>query len=141
MVAIVDRSGMPLTEARVALFNGDLEDAVKKYSIPLEKMGVGLGNTVKFANYSPNPRYLLMVSQQIDKGVSHLQGVDYNCQLSVTSRDPELNAKLADRFTKESGIPFVNAPPKIAQFMQGIGLSFTIFEKYGPLAFEVLKKL
>lgn len=138
MVAI----NKPTTLTRVSVFRGDLEKAIRNFSYEFKPIKVGLGNTRKYALYKEGNRpYLLMISQQIDRQITNLEGIEYNTILTVTSRYPERNKKVSEKFQERTEIDFIQAPKKLATMMQGLGLSFTVFERYGESAMNVLRNL
>jgi hypothetical protein len=140
MVSMNVPSKVPITLARVALFNGDLERAAQAFNPQCVKLEIGLGNSVKYALYQQETRpYLLMVSQQTKKEITVVQGVSYDCILTVSSRYSDLNAEMAREFQAKSGIDFRDAPSKFAEFMQGVGLSLIVFERHGQKAMDILK--
>lgn len=142
MVAIIVPSERPITLARVAIFNGNLETAVQRFNPACARVTAGLGNTKKYALYHEGQRpYLLMVSQQINKEITVVQGSSYNSQLTVTSRYSDLNEEVAREFQTKTGIEFRESPAKLAEFMQNMGMSFSVFEMHGQKAMEVLRGL
>src|SRR3989344_2329514 len=117
---------MPQTLIKGARFDSPLEEAVKGFTEPLVHIQSGLGNVTKYAVFNKKP-YLLVVSQQIDKLLSH-QG--YNVLLTVTSYSEQVNNGVKIRFENETGIIFnIEVSESLKERSEIFNFVLPIFEK------------
>ncbi len=133
MVAINE----PITLVRVGIFNGDLGEAVKKFSEKLVYLPMGLGNTNKYSFFKEcEIPYWLTVCQQKDKQDTSF---GYNSHLTVTSYLNKRNKEIADKFEDETGIKLdVPVPEDLNKHFQFLNIAFPILEKNPKAAMDFL---
>lgn len=124
------------TLARSAIFFGDLEETVKKYSTECRQTRSILGNTIQYGLYQTQPSpYLFMVSKQKD---NILVNNEYNLLLTVTSDFSETNRLVVERFRETTGINLVEPSAYISQHFQFLNNILPIMKKHGDRAMDVL---
>lgn len=132
---MIDKKSQTLV--RVGRYDNPLEEAVKRFSEPLQPALMGLGNIVKYATFKEGADpYLLIVSQQ---KYSLMTTTSYNTILSVTSYSEKMNQDIAKKFEDETGMNlnmYVPEPLRIIFAM--MDLSFKAFEKNPKAAMAYL---
>lgn len=128
----------PQTLVKVGVFNGDLEEAVRKFNPNIESLSLGLGNTNKFAIFDTiSEPYLFIIAQQKNK-IINPEG--YNTSLSITSNKWKTNLQVYENFKDLSEISLEIEPPEyFKQNVQIINLAFPIFEKNPNVAMSFLR--
>jgi hypothetical protein len=130
----------PRTLLKVGNYGNSLEDAVKRFSVKLEYISFGLGNTVKYARFEEDIEpYLLIVSQQKHK---LLTPPGYNVILTITSYSDIRNQEVAKKFSDQTGIPLDLEVPDILKTslrLEIMNRAFEAFEKNPKEAMSILK--
>jgi len=126
------------TLTRAGNFEGDLEIAVKRFSLDCVQLIDPLNISTKYGLYDEREEPYLLIISKSKYGKHSVYG--YNTILTVTSESVEKNREVARSFEEKTGIRLKEAPEQLSRIMQGISLSFQICRKYGKIAMEVLRK-
>ncbi len=130
----------PTTLVKVGVFNGTLEESVKKFHPLIQPISFGLGNTNKYGIFENTEHpYLFIIAQQKQKILSP-EG--YNTSLSITSYNEKRNLRLAKKFRNLSGIELnIEVPEWFKQNAEVLNQAFEIFEKHPLDAMRFLSNL